>query len=104
MAWVSDTVFSLLVVLCGTFGASTLAFGVAWMRARERAIRAEQRAAPAADPGAARYEGLASAVDSITTELDQLAEGQRFVTRLLSERAGADRAGGARPAHVTSAP
>lgn len=104
MAWVSDTVFSLLVVLCGVFGTTTVAFGIAWIRARERAIRAEQHTALPADPEVAPYESVACAVATIAGEVEQLAEGQRFLTRVLTERAASDPSAGAHRAPVMSAP
>lgn len=104
MAWVSDVVFSLLVLASGVFAASTLGFAVAWVRARERAIRAEQRAPPAPDGGDARVDRMEHAVESIAGEVEQMAEGQRFVSRLLAERVGQERDAGARPARVTTSP
>lgn len=86
MALVSDTIFSLLIVASGLLSLSTLGFGMAWVRARERAIRSEQRLAappPSADD---RYARLEQAVESIAGEVEQLSEGQQFVDRLLRER------------------
>lgn len=37
-------------------------------------------------PGDARLERLENAVDAIAIEMERVSEGQRFVTRLLSER------------------
>src|SRR5690242_12629941 len=101
MALVSDFVFSLLVVASGLFAASTLGFAVAWLRARERAIRAEQRLAPPLT-GDARVERLERAMESIAVEVEQMAEGQRFVSRLLGERGKDGREAGAQAAGVTS--
>lgn len=86
MALVSDTVFSLLIVACALLSASTIGFGVAWVRARERAIRAEQRLVPAAGAGDARFDRLEDVVASIAGQVEQLSEGQQFVTRLVEER------------------
>ena len=91
MALVSDTIFSLLLLATGLLSASTIGFAVAWVRARERAIRAEQRAGvPDAtltqDAGASRFDRLEQAVDAIAVEVEQMAEGQRFVSKLLGER------------------
>ena len=99
MAWVSDVVFSALIVASGVLAASTIGFAVAWIRARERAIRAEQRAAP--PPGEdARFDHLERAVETIAVEVERMSEGQRFVSRLLAERQGAEREAVARPARV----
>jgi hypothetical protein len=105
VAWVSDTVFSALIVATGVLGVSTLGFAVAWIRARERAIRAEQRAAqtlaqvPDGDP---RFDRLEQAVDAMAVEVERMSEGQRFVSKLLVERSGQERDAGARPARVTT--
>ena len=46
---------------------------------------------------------LEQAVESIALEVERISEGQRFTTKLLSERGSADRLRGAIPraAHVT---
>jgi hypothetical protein len=43
----------------------------------------------------ARLARLEQAVDSIALEVERISEGQRFTTKLLSERAQADRVGSA---------
>ena len=86
MALVSDTVFSLLVVACWGLAASTAALAVAWIRARERAIRAEQGIVQPRAAGDTRLEHLEDAVTNIADEVERVSEGQRFVTRLLEER------------------
>ena len=86
MALVSDMVFSLLIVASGLFAASTIGFAIAWVRARERAARAEQRAGPAPSAGDARVERLEHAVDAIADEVERVSEGQRFVSQLLEGR------------------
>ena len=101
MAWVSDTVFNALILATGVLGASTLGFAIAWIRARERAIRAEQRAAPppASD---ARFDHLEHAIEAMAVEVERMAEGQRFVSRLLAERSAQEREAAARPARVVT--
>ena len=67
------------------------AFGVAWWNARkELHLRAELgHPAPARSHlGDGRVE---QAIDAIAIEVERIAEGQRFVTRLLAERAPAER-------------
>lgn len=94
MALVSDTVFSLLMLASGAFAASTVGFAVLWLRARERAIRAEQRAgAPAdlADPGDARLARIEQALDLVATDVERMEEGQRFLGQLLGERRAGER-------------
>ena len=85
MALVSDVMFSALILAAGVFGASTLGFAVAWLRARERAIRAEERAA-LAPRGDARFDRLEQAVEAVAVEVERMSEGQRFVSKLLAER------------------
>jgi len=67
-----------------TLFATTIGFAIAWIRARERALRAEGRAGLFNNtaPGADRLE---RAVDAIALEVERISEGQRFVTRLLAE-------------------
>lgn len=88
-----------MVVLATILGATTLGFAVAWVRARERAARAEARAAqetaPAILPGPApadraRLEALQQSIDAIAVEVERIGEGERFATRLLIERAAPD--------------
>jgi hypothetical protein len=56
--------------------------------ARAIARRIDRPAArPAVSPDVmARFERLEQSVDAIAVEVERIAEGQRFVTRLLSER------------------
>jgi hypothetical protein len=100
VALVSDVVFSLLILASGVFAASTIGFAVAWIRARERAIRAEQQLGAPAPVGDARFDRLEEAVESMAVEVERMAEGQRFVSKLLAERPGQERDAGARPARV----
>ena len=94
MAWVNDTVFSALIVATIGLGASTIGFAVAWIRARERALRAEQRSAPAPTADA-RFDRLEQAVETIAVEVERMSEGQRFVSKLLVERGGQEQGAGA---------
>ena len=48
-----------------------------------------QRSVP--DDVAARLERMEQAIDSIALEVERIAEGQRFTTKLLSERSGTDK-------------
>ena len=78
----------LLSIQSATLGAVAIGFAVAWVRTRERLIRAQQRSP--ADPLAssdARLDRLEQAVESIAIEIERISEGQRFTARLLSERA-----------------
>jgi hypothetical protein len=80
------------------------AFGVAWWNARrELEIRREL-----GHSGPGRQVGdtsrLEQAVDAMAIEIERITEGQRFVTRLLTERTAAERAPRERPALPASEP
>lgn len=51
-----------------------------------------------------RVDRLEHVVDSVAAEVERMAEGQRFVSRLLAERTGYDgrTAAAARPAHAAA--
>lgn len=83
-----------LTLGCGTLMTTTIGFAIAWMRSRERAIRAELRG-DRVSPGTAAADHdtrMQQAVDAIALEVERIAEGQRFTTRLLSESRGDNRA------------
>jgi hypothetical protein len=60
--------------------------------ARAYAKRMERGAAMPAIPSdvSARLERMEQAIDSIAIEVERISEGQRFTTKLLSERSDAD--------------
>ena len=73
-------------IVIGTLAVTTVGFAVAWLRARERALRAElARQRLAQDPNE-RLDRLQQAVETIAVEVERISEGQRFTTRLLAER------------------
>ena len=77
----------ILVPLGGMAMIVTLALGIPLVRAYVR--RLESRGVTQASlPGdvAARLERIEHAVDSVALEVERIAEGQRFTTKLLSER------------------
>jgi hypothetical protein len=86
----------ILFLLSLGLGATTLGFAVAWIRARERAIRMEglldglRAATPAAAPAGAALSAarsdLAPALDAIAMEVERIGEGQRFLTSILAEQ------------------
>ena len=61
---------------------------IGWPLARAYARRVEQEGARAHIPGevTARLERMEQAIDSIAVEVERISEGQRFTTKLLSER------------------
>jgi hypothetical protein len=79
----------ILIPLAGMAMIVTLALGIPLVRAW---VRRMERGAPvqAALPGdlAGRLERIEHAVDAVALEVERIAEGQRFTTKLLSERAG----------------
>ena len=82
----NDTTIIIANAVIGTLFATTVGFAVAWMRARERAIRAElTRGRPATDADA-RFDQLQQAVDAVAVEVERISEAQRFTTKLLAER------------------
>lgn len=76
-----------IVAIVGFFSTVVvLAIGVPLVRAYVR--RSEQRGLlPSSDPQVAdRLSRIEQAVDAMAIEVERVAEGQRFVTRLLAER------------------
>ena len=63
---------------------------IGWPLARAYARRMERGSAVAQIPSevTARLERMEQAIDSIAVEVERISEGQRFTTKLLSERAG----------------
>jgi len=63
---------------------------IGWPLARAYARRVERGEATRSVPSevSARLERMEQAIDSIAVEVERISEGQRFTTKLLSERAG----------------
>ncbi len=62
--------------------------------AKAFARRIENQPSPAVPPDVtARLERMEQALDSIAIEVERISEGQRFTTKLLSDRAGSAPAG-----------
>ena len=77
--------FMQLVFLCGAgLFASTVGFAALWVRARERATRAESLLEGMRMMGA--REGGSIALDAIAEEVERIGEGQRFITRSFVDR------------------
>jgi hypothetical protein len=74
-----------LLALCsaGLF-TTTIAFAAAWIRARDRATRAESLLEGIRLTGRT---DTSSALDAIAEEVERIGEGQRFITRIMSEHA-----------------
>ena len=75
--------------LLALFGAglftSTIGFAALWIRARDRATRAESLLEGMRMMGA--RDGSSTAIDAIAEEVERIGEGQRFLTRIMSEQA-----------------
>ena len=70
----------------GTLFATCIGLTVAWMRARERAIRAELGQARLPRESDVSLERLQQTVEAIAVEVERISEGQRFTTKLLTDR------------------
>jgi hypothetical protein len=98
---VAEYVAGILGLLAVGFLGTTVGFAVAWMRARERAVRAEHTRAEPAD-AAARFERIEQAIDAVAVEVERVGEAQRFQSALLAERVGVAPARPAAPARVVT--
>lgn len=83
----------LLVLLSGGLLTTSIGFAALWVRARERAARAESLLEGLRMGG--RADSMSPALDAIAEEVERIGEGQRFITRIMSEQAS--RADLARP-------
>ena len=85
---------SVLVPLGGMFMIVALALGIPMVRLMSKRLDARMAVPPSASETNARLERIEHAIDAMSVEVERIAEGQRFTTKLLSERAGARVAGG----------
>jgi hypothetical protein len=70
-----------------------LMFGVAWWNARKELDMRRNLMYPPLERSTATDAGrLEQSVDAIAVEIERITEGQRFMAKLLAERAAADRA------------
>ena len=75
-------------IVIGSLFVTTVGFAVAWLRARERALRAElSRQRLSQDPDE-RFDRLQQAVETIAVEVERISEAQRFTSKLLAEWTG----------------
>jgi hypothetical protein len=65
---------------------SSATLAVLWLRARERAARAESYL-DGLRAQAGRHEDTLPALDAIAVEVERIGEGQRFLTRALTDHA-----------------
>jgi hypothetical protein len=66
-------------------GTTTIVFATLWVRARERAARAEAFLEGVRLMGA-RPETTHPALEAMAVEIERIGEGQRFLTRVMSEQ------------------
>ena len=85
-------IVDVLIVGCGTLAMSSVGLLVAWLRTRERAIRAETALNYQRPDGRQRDDRIEATVDAMALELERIGEGQRFVARVLSERSTPEQA------------
>jgi hypothetical protein len=79
---------NIVIPIAGMTMIVTLALGVPYMRALIRRWE-RQPLQPTVPPEvAARLERIEQAVDAVAIEVERISEGQRFTTKLLSDRAG----------------
>ena len=75
----------LIAMACTGLFFTTIGFAALWVRARERATRAESLLEGMRMMGA--RDGSSTALDAIAEEVERIGEGQRFITRIMSEQA-----------------
>jgi hypothetical protein len=73
------------LMVAGLF-TTTIGFAALWIRARERATRAESLLEGMRMGGSG--DSMSPAIDAIAEEVERIGEGQRFITRIMSENAG----------------
>jgi hypothetical protein len=74
----------ILFLLAAGLFTTTIGFAALWIRARDRATRAESLLEGMRMGG--RGDSMSPALDAIAEEVERIGEGQRFITRLMSEQ------------------
>jgi hypothetical protein len=82
MYWMRHAM-DLAILMCGGLLATTVTFAALWVRARDRATRAESLLEGMRMSG--RADSMSPALDAIAEEVERIGEGQRFVTKLFAE-------------------
>jgi hypothetical protein len=86
-----------LIPIVGILAGTLMALGFPLVRAYARKLELEGQQPRIPREVADRLARMEQAIDSIAVEVERIAEGQRFTTRLLSERAES-------PAGITAGP
>ena len=79
---------SIIIPIAGMSMIVLLALGIPFVRALVRRWDREPLQATAPPDVAARLERIEQAVEAVAIEVERISEGQRFTTKLLSDRAG----------------
>ncbi|HEU4722818.1 MAG TPA: hypothetical protein VFS59_15775 [Gemmatimonadaceae bacterium] len=74
----------LFMLVAGGLFTTTIGFAALWIRARDRATRAESLLEGMRMGG--RGDSTSPALDAIAEEVERIGEGQRFITRIMSEQ------------------
>lgn len=86
----NDHDFSLLLLLASAvLLTTTVVFATLWLRSRERLFRTSIDRSHRVDPSP-DIRHIMNAVDSMAIEVGRIAEGQRFTTQILADRALSD--------------
>jgi hypothetical protein len=85
---------SVLVPLGGMFMIVAIVLGIPIVRMMSKRLDARTATPLSSADTTARLERIEHAIDAMSVEVERIAEGQRFTTKLLSERAGARVGGG----------
>ena len=94
-----------ILAILGLFATpAAIALGIAWWSARRELEIRRELGFPASGRNVADNSRLEQAVDAMAIEVERITEGQRFMTRLLTERIAAERAPRERPALPASDP
>jgi Na+-transporting methylmalonyl-CoA/oxaloacetate decarboxylase gamma subunit len=79
----------IVIPIAGMTMVVLLALGIPFVRALVRRWEREPPLQPTVPPEVvARLERIEQAVDAVAIEVERISEGQRFTTKLLSDRAG----------------
>jgi hypothetical protein len=82
-----------LIPIVAIIAGTCIAIFVPLVRAISRKIELRGQSSLADSEIAARLDRIERAVESIAVEIERVSEGQRFTTRLLSERSPSERGG-----------
>ena len=85
---------SVLVPLGGMFMIVAIVLGIPIVRMMSKRLDARGAAPLSSSDTTARLERIEHAIDAMAVEVERIGEGQRFTTKLLSERSGARVGGG----------